>query len=56
MIEIDLDKCIREIQEFFLMDDKHHFSDLDEYMFYRANQITMIIENNTKLNIKGLIE
>ena len=53
MMEIDLDKCIEEIQEFFLMDDKHHFDSLDGYMCYRANQITMIVENNSKLGGQG---
>ena len=48
MEKIDLDKCFNEIQEFFLMDDKHCFKDLDEYMCYRANQVTMIIEKNCK--------
>jgi len=52
MNEIDLDKCIEQIQEFFLMDDKHYFNSLTDYMCYRANQVTMIIENNCKLKHK----
>jgi hypothetical protein len=48
MLLIDLEKCCDEIQEFFLMDDKHYFDDLTEYMNYRANQVTMIIEKNCR--------
>lgn len=54
MTEIDLDNCIKEIQEFFLMEDKHYFDDITDYMCYRANQITMIVERNCKLLIQDL--
>jgi len=47
-VVIDLDNCTKEIQEFFLMDDKHIFDNLTDYMCYRANQVTMIIERNVK--------
>lgn len=43
---IDLNKTIEEIQDFLLNDDKHVFDSMLDYMNYRANQITMIIENN----------
>lgn len=38
--------CKDEILEFHLEDDKHIFSDLTEYMSYRAGQINAIIDKH----------
>ena len=46
MLKEALEDCKEEILDFHLEDDKHVFSDLIEYMTYRAGNINEIVDKH----------
>ena len=46
MLKEEMENCKEEILDFHLEDDKHIFSDLVEYMTYRAGNINLIVDKH----------